>query len=250
MAEEKNNVEQKQIDDNLIKALQTVLSKSEFDEFMKGHKEPDGDEGKGGKEDKEEEENEEEVLEKAYQKACGDYSEMKKNLKAKKAELEKAFPGKFKDEEEKETKVEKSQEIDLVKAFGEALDLKLKGLSEQNDTLIKSMTDLKDENDLLKSKIDEIGSQRPGMKSVTKHSFIEKANQNDLTDGEGKTVLSVSRNKKMVETFLDEAMEKAESPTIKKALGDTLMNYNSGNSPISEEVASYLYKNCNTRLVQ
>lgn len=244
MAEEKNNVEQ--LDDNLIKALQTVLSKSDFDEFMKGRKTEEKEEPK----EEEKEENEEEVLEKAYQKACGEYSEMKKSLKAKKSELEKAYPGKFKDEEEKEEKVEKSQEVDLVKAFGEALDIKLKGINEQNTELIKSLTDIKEENSLLKAKIDEIGSQRPGMKTVTKHSFIEKGEKDELTDSEGKTVLSVSRNKKMVENLLDEAMEKAESPNIKKSLGDTLMNYNSGNSPISQEVATYLYKNHNTRLVQ
>jgi hypothetical protein len=249
-----------QLDDNLIKALKNVLSDSEFDEFMKANK----PEEKETKDEEKEDESEEEVIEKAFKKAKEDYKAMKMACKSKKAELEKAFPDKFNDEDEdeeigkeekeKETKkpkeVEKSIQPDLVKAFSEALDIKFKDLSKANTDLLNSFESLKDENTELKKAIEVIGSQRTGMKSVTKSSFIEKANQNGFGEEEGKTVLSISQHKALVENALGDAMEKAEAGDIKKAIGDCLMNFNSGNAPISQEIATYLYKTNNIKLVQ
>lgn len=243
-----------QLSDDLIKALKNVLSESEFTEFMKGQK-PDEKE----KKEEEEEENEEEVVEKAFKKSKEDYKAMKAALKAKKAELEKAFPDKFNDEDEedeigeKENKkpkeVEKSQTPDLVKAFGDALDIKLQAISKANTDLLNSFELIKSENSELKKAIEVIGNQRPGMKSMTRSSFIEKANENQFDEG-GKIILSVTKNKQQVERVLDDAFEKAESSDIKNALGSCLANYNSGGSPIAEPIAQYLYKNHNTKLVQ
>ena len=149
-----------------------------------------------------------------------------------------------------EEEVEKGSKNDIMKAFSSVLDLKLQGITASNATLLKNLEILKSENNELRTAIDEIGNQRLGRKSATHHTFIEKATQNDFGTEGGKTVLSLSQNKAQVENVLDAAMEKATNATIKKALGEQLMNYNSGNSPISQEIASYLYSTENIKLVQ
>ena len=254
-----------ELDENLVKALETVLSKAEFDEFMKGRKAAENKDTKKEKEDTEDQETEEEKLEKAWGLAKAEYDEMKKSYKAKKtesgikglkkglkmkkSELMKAFPTKFTEEKKEEKEdVKKSTEVDIVKSFGEALDIKLKGLTEANDNLVKSFDLVKSENAELKKSIETMAAQRPGLKSV-KHTILEKGSKDNLGIEDGKTILSVSQNKGLVETVLDEAMEKAESPDIKKAIGECLMNYNSGGAPISQEIASYLYTKHNTKLV-
>jgi hypothetical protein len=104
------------------------------------------------------------------------------------------------------------------------------------------------ENDGLKKAIRTFGEQRPGFKSVATHNFIEKGQSNEL-DESGKNILSVSKNKSQVLAVLDEAVEKATSPDIKKSLENEIIGFNAGGAPISEPIASYLYKNHGTRLV-
>jgi hypothetical protein len=251
-----------QLSDDLVKALKNVLSESEYADFMKGNSHEEGETKKEEKEE-DDEDSEEQVIEKAFKKAKEDYKAMKTALKSKKAELEKAFPDKFNDEDEedeigekeekKDTKkpkeVEKSQTPDLVKAFSEALDIKLKDISKANTDLFESLEIIKGENAELKKAIEVMSNQRPGMKSVTRSSFIEKANENQF-DESGKVVLSVTKNKAQVEQILDDAFEKAENPTIKNELSSCLLNYNSGGSPIAEPIAKYLYANHNVKLVQ
>lgn len=261
------------IDGDLQKALESLLSPSELASLLKGETVKDIAENEGKKEEDDDEENKDDKeierekewkakkadlkkakeVYKAKKKESG-INELKKSFKMKAKELKKSFPDKFekkKDEELNEEKeVKKSSNVDIMKAFSNALDLKLNDIKASNSTLLEKIDLLKSENAELKTAVAEIGGQRLGMKSATHHKFMEKSEQNDLGQEGGKTVLSLSQHKSQVETVLDAAMEKATNSTIKKALGDQLMNYNSGNAPISQEIASYLYSTENIKLVQ
>jgi dihydroxyacetone kinase DhaKLM complex PTS-EIIA-like component DhaM len=154
-----------------------------------------------------------------------------------------------KEKKEKKEKVEKGETPDLLKSFTEALDIKMQNITKANTDLLNAFEDVKSENTELKKAIELMGGQRTGFKSVTKSNFIEKANQNGFEPENGKTILSVSIHKGLVENALGDAMEKAENPEIKKAIGDTLIGFNAGGAKISNEMASYLYKNHNIKLV-
>ena len=177
------------------------------------------------------------------------------DLKKSLAEKEEALKSKT---DSKDDKVEKSdddeinkdsQNSDLLKSLFENLSTSISGaVSEKNEELIKAINDLREENTELKKSIEVIGSQYPGMKSVNKHSFIEKAEKGE--DEDGRKVFSVSKQKNMVLGVLNDAIDTEENNHIKKSLEDNLVGYNAGGAPISEDIAKYLYDNKGVRLVK
>jgi predicted RNase H-like nuclease (RuvC/YqgF family) len=251
MADEKINIQDTaaEFDTDLIKALADLgITKEDIEKAKKPdtEKKEEGSEKKEEaaekkeeqaekKEEKEEDEDSEEDLEKAYSKAKAEVDEMEKSMAGKKAALAGL--------EAKRKPIQKAEADDLNK--GTEL---IKALTDQLQDLKKGIDDLKSENSELRKSIDTIGAAPQGMKSVTKHSFIEKAEK--LEDEGGRTVLSVTTQKPLVEAEIEKAMDDESNDNIKKALADTLLAYNAGGAPISNEIAKYLYDNKNVRLVK
>ena len=263
-----------ELSEDLKKALKDILPASDYETFIKGNASAApvaNNEGADGGDEK--------AIEKAFKVAktelkglkkafcmkkgelskSPDLKELKKAYKSKKKEIKKGFPDFWaKEKEEKESKktekkegkkgekVEKSINTDLVKALTDSFSGKIDKIIESNDSLVKSQ---KDEIAELKKSIQIIGQQKNPFKSAATHSFLEKSVENEI-DGNGKTILSVTANKEQLLSVLENAVEKATSPDIKKAIEADILAYNMADRNISEPIASYLYMNHNIKVVK
>lgn len=155
--------------------------------------------------------------------------------------------GKDKKEEKpkEEAKIEKSEvEVDLMKSFDEKFGEIGSKLDEVN--LLKSQ--VVELTDLVKSMngiIEKISSAPNAPRYVGNVNFLEKGG---VKDEDGKTVLSVSRQKEDVENLLMKAMDDEKDSILKSQLEEDLVNLNASGVEPSAATAMYLYNQKGIRL--
>lgn len=155
--------------------------------------------------------------------------------------------GKKKKEEpaKDEVKIEKSEvEVDLMKSFDEKFESIGTKLDEVN--LLKSQVE--ELTDLIKSmgeSIEKIGATPNAQRYVGNVNFLEKGG---VKDEEGKTVLSVSRQKEDVENLLMKAIDDEKDSIFKSQLEEDLVNLNTASIEPSASTAMYFFKEKGIRL--
>lgn len=146
-----------------------------------------------------------------------------------------------------EEKIEKSEEVDIMKSMDarfEEVNSKLTEVSELKETISKM-------SDLIKSMagdLEKIGSQPNIMKSVSNFNYLEKGGQK--IDDSGKTILSASSNKEEIGEVLLKSIESEKDDIMKSQLEGDLMNYIGGGGILSAVSANYLYKEKGIRITQ
>jgi hypothetical protein len=155
--------------------------------------------------------------------------------------------GKKKKEEpaKEEAKIEKSEvEADLIKSFDEKFESIGTKLDEV--TLLKSQVE--ELTDLIKSmgeSIEKISGTPNPQRYVGNVNFLEKGG---VKDEEGKTVLSVSRQKEDVENLLMKAIDDESDSIFKSQLEEDLVNLNTAGIEPTASTAMYFFKEKGIRL--
>jgi hypothetical protein len=81
-------------------------------------------------------------------------------------------------------------------------------------------------------------------------SFLEKAINGENKDENDKQILSTTLNKEIILKSLQNGLEKAVDPELKKSYENSIMRYNAGGGSIDKAVAIDQYENFNVRLTQ
>jgi hypothetical protein len=238
MSEKKKEIQE---DQELIKALEDLgIDLSTLDLFSKSEEEEE--------EEKEQEEDESSEEGDEYSKMKSDYDKLSKACSMKKAEMEE-YEKKMKSkkaEKSEDSELEKSDNSELLKSI---LDEKMSSFTNLVKGLEDKIGNLSEENSELKKSIELLGENRPGKKSVnTEFSIIEKGGM--VEDESGKKVLSVSKQKGLVCSELEKAMDETDGE-LQKALASQIVAYNADPyGKIAKPIAEHLYNNRNVRLVK
>lgn len=188
-----------------------------------------------------------EVLEKSGMKDLPDDYDSEETEEEKKEREEKERIEK----EKMEGKEEKSMSPDILKAIGEIfqknqnsdLQKSIDGLSERYGNLEKSISELS-------SQVQELKTTPKPFKSFKSSDILKKGGLGEENDEDGKKVLSVTMQKEEVSKSLEDVIEKSTDSKVKMRYESTLLNYNSGNVPIPQDIAVDLFKNHDIRLIQ
>jgi hypothetical protein len=220
----------------LIKALQTIFSEDEL-------KEMEADLSKAEKAEVEveinSEEEEDDDMEKAYKKAEAEAEELEKALKAKSDEL-----AGLKEKMKKgcDAKIEKAEKEDISFEVNDDLKKALEESTARNAEILKSVQDLREENQQMKEELQKIGNQPQGRKGYQNLNVIEKADGSIQDEDSGKTILSVKKNKGQVEKLMDTVIKKAEDPELKTKWENELIGFNAGSAPFSKSLQNEIEK--------
>lgn len=179
-----------------------------------------------------------------------------------------------KTEEKEEEKVEKGAGCDitsgnpgdpnqLAKSLG--IDSLFKSLEDSvlakqagaNDEIMKSINAISDkfEKSLagIRTAIEIIGNQAPKLKSDFSKAVIEKSIENGggMKDDEGKTALSITKDRMVVRALIMKSIEEEQDDELKKSLEGDSYTYLADpiEGAVGEKMAKYLYEKKNVRLV-
>ena len=123
---------------------------------------------------------------------------------------------------EANTKVDEKIEglVDLMKSLAD----KVVTLSKDNEQLIKDNDDLKKSSSASTEVLNKLANQTPGLRSLSNANHIERFEKSTATDdgGNGKEVLSVSKQKDVISSRLSVKMDE---PEFVKSLGDAVANF-------------------------
>jgi hypothetical protein len=222
----------------------------EVQTFIKGEKGEDEDEEseeeKTAREKKEKEEGGEEEEKPEMKKALEDVELAKSVLAEKEAALNLLKPP-------VETKPVTSE---MLKALEDSINTKFKSVT----TILQKAVGSNEEIVELKKSVDDvlgIVGKIAGMPLGTKAikagaaaNFFEKAFGGESKDEDGKQILSVSLHKEEILKSLEDGMNKATDPELKKSYENSIMRYNGGGGTISREVAMDQLENFNVRLTK
>jgi predicted RNase H-like nuclease (RuvC/YqgF family) len=155
---------------------------------------------------------------------------------------------------EKKPKMEKSQDSTILKAF-EQLNKNLEGKFEALATINKGLTDelsqTREELSKAQEQIEELG-EVSNRKSITTKGFIEKAFQENETNG--KKMLSLSQHKNVVQNMLIEKAGFGEGDVLEKANVDDFwsneMQYFEATNSLHPKAIEKLYREDNIQLVK
>jgi hypothetical protein len=155
---------------------------------------------------------------------------------------------------DKKLKMEKSQDSTILKAF-EQLNKNLEGKFEALATINKGLTDelsqTREELSKAQEQIEELG-EVSNRKSITIKGFIEKAFQENETNG--KKMLSLSQHKNIVQNMLIEKAGFGESDVLEKANVDDFwsneMQYFEATNSLHPKAIEKLYREDNIQLVK
>lgn len=257
-----------------VKSFQEIMSKEDYTEFLKSEDSaklrafPEVQtfiKGEDGGEDENEENEEKKVAREKKEHESGESK--KKEDEEEKPEMKKALADV---ELAKSVLAEKEAALNLLKPVTETKPVTsemLKGFQDEINTKFKSVTDILqksigslDEVAELKKSVDsitEIVTKIAGMPLGTKAikagaaaNFFEKAFSGEQKDEEGKQILSVTLNKEEVLKSLEDGMNKASDPELKKSYENSIMRYNGGGGTISREVAIDQLENFSVRLTK
>lgn len=164
-------------------------------------------------------------------------------------ELEK----KKKKEKEKKEGIEKSLDIDILKAIKATNEIQLQRvterLSDSFEKAIESITQkVKGELSDIKKSIDEIGRIPEPRRGFSRQAILEKGGLGE--DEDGKQILSVSAQKDDVIKAMENVIEKSTDEGRRGRFEKALLHYNMGGAAIPQDIAQELFAKENIRLVR
>lgn len=143
------------------------------------------------------------------------------------------------DIKEKEDKVEKSFSMDDMKAFGASLSA----------NIVKGMTEVMNERfGNIEKSLESFGTQTPSFKGVQTSAVLEKAMKPEV-DEEGKTLLSVTKQRPLVMAAINKAIENA-GEELEKSIGDDALVFlaNTEADTVGKDLAKFMYEKYNIKL--
>lgn len=142
------------------------------------------------------------------------------------------------DIKEKEDKVEKSFSMDDMKAFGASLAA----------NIVKGMTEVMNERfGNIEKSLESFGAQTPSFKGVQTSAVLEKSMKPEV-DEEGKTLLSVIKQRPLVMAAINKAIENA-GEELEKSIGDDALIFlaDSQAETIGQDLAKFMYEKYNIK---
>lgn len=143
------------------------------------------------------------------------------------------------DIKEKEDKVEKSFSMDDMKAFGASLAA----------NIVKGMTEVMNERfGNIEKSLESFGAQTPSFKGVQTSAVLEKAMKPEV-DEDGKTLLSVTKQRPLVMAAINKAVENA-GEELEKSIGDDALVFlaNTEADTVGKDLAKFMYEKYNIKL--
>lgn len=143
------------------------------------------------------------------------------------------------DIKEKEDKVEKSFSMDDMKAFGASLAA----------NIVKGMTEVMNERfGNIEKSLESFGTQTPSFKGVQTSAVLEKSMKPEV-DEDGKTLLSVTKQRPLVMAAINKAIENA-GEELEKSIGDDALIFlaDSQAETIGQDLAKFMYEKYNIKL--
>lgn len=137
------------------------------------------------------------------------------------------------DIKEKEDKVEKSFSMDDMKAFGASLSA----------NIVKGMTEVMNERfGNIEKSLESFGAQTPSFKGVQTSAVLEKSMKPEV-DEDGKTLLSVTKQRPLVMAAINKAVENA-GEELEKSIGDDALIFlaDSQAETIGQDLAKFMYE--------
>lgn len=142
------------------------------------------------------------------------------------------------DIKEKEDKVEKSFSMDGMKAFGASLAA----------NIVKGMTEVMNERfGNIEKSLESFGAQTPSFKGVQTSAVLEKSMKPEV-DEDGKTLLSVTKQRPLVMAVINKAIENA-GEEFEKSIGDDALIFlaDSQAETIGQDLAKFMYEKYNIK---
>lgn len=142
------------------------------------------------------------------------------------------------DIKEKEDKVEKSFSMDDMKAFGASLAA----------NIVKGMTEVMNERfGNIEKSLESFGAQTPSFKGVQTSAVLEKSMKLEV-DEDGKTLLSVTKQRPLVMAAINKAIENA-GEELEKSIGDDALIFlaDSQAETIGQDLAKFMYEKYNIK---
>ena len=142
------------------------------------------------------------------------------------------------DKKEKEDKVEKSFSMDDMKAFGASLAA----------NIVKGMTEVMNERfGNIEKSLESFGAQTPSFKGVQTSAVLEKSMKPEV-DEDGKTLLSVTKQRPLVMAAINKAIENA-GEELEKSIGDDALIFlaDSQAETIGQDLAKFMYEKYNIK---
>lgn len=142
------------------------------------------------------------------------------------------------DIKEKEDKVEKSFSMDDMKAFGASLAA----------NIVKGMTEVMNERfGNIEKSLESFGAQTPSFKGVQTSAVLEKSMKPEV-DEDGKTLLSVTKQRPLVMAAINKAVENA-GEELEKSIGDDALIFlaDSQAETIGQDLAKFMYEKYNIK---
>lgn len=143
------------------------------------------------------------------------------------------------DIKEKEDKVEKSFSMEDMKAFGASLAA----------NIVKGMTEAMNERfGNIEKSLESFGAQTPSFKGVQTSAVLEKSMKPEV-DEEGKTLLSVTKQRPLVTAAINKAIEN-EGEELEKSIGDDALAFlaDSQAETVGQDLAKFMYEKYNIKL--
>lgn len=143
------------------------------------------------------------------------------------------------DIKEKEDKVEKSFSMDDMKAFGASLAA----------NIVKGMTEAMNERfGNIEKSLESFGAQTPSFKGVQTSAVLEKSMKPEV-DEDGKTLLSVTKQRPLVMAAINKAVENA-GEELEKSIGDDALAFlaDSQAETVGQDLAKFMYEKYNIKL--
>lgn len=142
------------------------------------------------------------------------------------------------DIKEKEDKVEKSFSMDDMKTFGASLAA----------NIVKGMTEVMNERfGNIEKSLESFGAQTPSFKGVQTSAVLEKSMKPEV-DEDGKTLLSVTKQRPLVMAAINKAVENA-GEELEKSIGDDALIFlaDSQAETIGQDLAKFMYEKYNIK---
>lgn len=142
------------------------------------------------------------------------------------------------DIKEKEDKVEKSFSMEDMKSFGASLAA----------NIVKGMTEVMNERfGNIEKSLETFGAQIPSFKGVQTSAVLEKSMKPEV-DEEGKTLLSVTKQRPLIAAAINKAIEN-EGEELEKSIGDDALAFlaNTEAETIGKDLAKFMYEKYNIK---
>lgn len=142
------------------------------------------------------------------------------------------------DIKEKEDKVEKSFSMEDMKSFGASLAA----------NIVKGMTEVMNERfGNIEKSLETFGAQTPSFKGVQTSAVLEKSMKLEV-DEEGKTLLSVAKQRPLVTAAINKAIEN-EGEELEKSIGDDALAFlaDTQAETIGKNLAKFMYEKYNIK---